>query len=141
MTVTDTRTLFHHAGSRQISQRRTQRVQIAMPIRVSGEIDRIPFDELTNTVTVSAHGCLVHLKARVIQMQELLIVNPATQQQVQGSVVFVGEESNPREIGIEFAAPSPQFWGITFPPEDWDPAERKLPTGAAHQPAPAKRNR
>jgi hypothetical protein len=141
MTPTDTRTLYTHSGSRQISQRRTQRVQIAMPIRVSGSTRGIPFDELTETVTVSAHGCLVHLKAAIVQLQELLIVNPATQQQVHGSVVFIGEESHPPEIGIEFAAPSPLFWGITFPPENWNPAERKLPTNAARQPAPAKRNR
>lgn len=128
MTITDTRILFQHAGSRQISQRRTQRVQIAMPIRVSGGIGGAAFDELTETVTVSAHGCLVRLQAPVAQMQELLLVNPATQQQVQGCVVFIAEESPaPREVGIDFAAPSPHFWGITFPPEDWDPAERKLP--------------
>jgi PilZ domain len=128
MSTNDTRTLFSHSGARQINQRRAQRVQIAMPIRVSGAIHRTPFDELTATVTVSAHGCLVHLKAAVAEMQQLLIVNPATQQQVHGTVVFIeGDARAPREVGVEFAVPSPLFWGITFPPEDWDPAERKLP--------------
>jgi hypothetical protein len=142
MTPTDTRTLFAHSGSRQINQRRTQRVKIAMPIRVSGGVNRAVFDELTETVTVSAHGCLVHLKTAVVEKQDLLIVNPATQQQVRGSIVFLGEDSpTPREVGIEFAAAFPLFWGITFPPENWDPAERKLPTNVARQSSPPKRTR
>jgi hypothetical protein len=135
MTASETRVLQPSSNSRLATKRRTQRVHIAMPIRVSGTVHRIPFDELTQTATVSAHGCLVHLKTPIAQSQQLLIVNPATQQQIHGSVVFLGEEiRSPREIGIEFAAPSPLFWGITFPPEDWDPSERKLPTNATHQP-------
>ena len=140
MTVSDTRVPTGNSSSNAAIKRRTQRVQIAMPVRVSGGVGEAAFDELAETVTVSAHGCLLRLQATVARLEELLIVNPATQQQVLGTVVFVKEDTAvPKEIGIEFAIPSPQFWGITFPPVDWDPAERKLPSNASHQPSKPRR--
>jgi PilZ domain-containing protein len=141
MTVSDTRVPAPISSS-NAAKRRTQRVQIAMPIRVTGGVGENAFDELAETATVSAHGCLLRLKGIVARLDELLIVNPATQQQVLGTVVFVGESKNsPREVGVEFAVPSPLFWGITFPPTDWDPSERKLPSNASHQPAVPKPRR
>jgi PilZ domain len=139
MTVSDTRVPTGNPSSNAAIKRRTQRVHIAMPVRVSGGVGEAAFDELAETVTVSAHGCLVHFKGTVARLEELLIVNPATQQQVLGTVVFIKDEAAPKEIGIEFAVPSPLFWGITFPPVDWDPAERKLPSNASHQPSKPKR--
>jgi PilZ domain len=139
MTVSDTRVRTGNPSSNAAIKRRTQRVHIAMPVCVSGGVGEAVFDELAETVTVSAHGCLVHLKGTVARLEELLIVNPATQQQVLGTVVFIKDEAAPKEIGIEFAVPSPLFWGITFPPVDWDPAERKLPSNASHQPSKPKR--
>jgi hypothetical protein len=40
------------------------------------------------------------------------------------------------EVGLEFSEPVPRFWRITFPPEDWNPADRKLPT-APQMPQPS----
>jgi hypothetical protein len=122
------------------SRRRTQRVQIAMPVMISGGEDIYAFSQLTKTVTVSAHGCLVHLDALVFRSQELLIANPGTLQQVRGTIAYLGENvPKAREVGIEFLEPSPQFWGITFPPEDWDASERKLPSRDV--PLPQRRGR
>jgi hypothetical protein len=124
------------------SRRRTQRVQIAMPVMISGGPDIHAFSQLTKTVTVSAHGCLVHLNALVFRSQELLIVNPGTLQQVRGTIAYLGENTpQAREVGIEFLEPSPKFWGITFPPEDWDASERKLPSREAPRPARSSRLR
>jgi hypothetical protein len=141
MTVNDARVPIANSTSAPAVKRRTQRVQIAMPVRVSGGMGKDAFDELSETATVSAHGCLLRLKGIVARLDELLVVNPATQQEVIGTVVFLGEDkSPPREVGIEFAVPSPRFWGITFPPTDWDPSERKLPSNATHRPSsPPKR--
>ncbi|MGB9245348.1 MAG: hypothetical protein WCC03_18525 [Candidatus Acidiferrales bacterium] len=36
----------------------------------------------------------------------------------------------------EFSEPAPRFWRITFPPEDWNPTDRKLPT-APQMPQPS----
>jgi hypothetical protein len=142
MSASDTRIPPANSAGAVGTKRRTQRVQIAMPIRVSGGQGSSAFDELTKTATVSAHGCLVLLDAIVSRSADLLIVNPATLQEVRGSVVFIEEEnSHPRQVGIEFAEPSPRFWGITFPPADWDPAERKLPSIAAPRPPRPQRLR
>jgi hypothetical protein len=141
MTVSDTREPAATATNPAI-KRRTQRVQIVMPVRVSGGEGADAFEQLTETATVSAHGCLVHLDRNVIRLQEISIVNPATQQEVRGSVVFIGENTaSPKEVGIEFAERSPLFWGITFPPDDWDPADRKLPSQASYQPSRPKSRR
>src|ERR1700733_10473769 len=120
MTVSDTRVSASNLNSNAAIKRHSQRVHIVMPVRVSGGVAPAAFDDLAETVTVSAHGCLLHLKGAVTRLEELLIVNPATQQQVLGTVVFIKEETAaPKEIGVEFAVPSPQFWGITFPPVEW----------------------
>lgn len=129
MTVSDTRVSVANAKSNPATKRRTERVHIVMPVRISGGSGDAAFDELTQTAIVSAHGCLVRLKGIVAKADELLIINPATQQHVIGTVAFLADDkTSPREIGIEFAVPTPLFWGITFPPTDWDPSERKLPT-------------
>jgi hypothetical protein len=25
-------------------------------------------------------------------------------------------------VGVEFPQPNPEFWGVSFPPEDWSPS-------------------
>jgi len=45
----------------------------------------------------------------------------------QGEVVEIGEShSGKSEVGIEFLEPSPRFWRIAFPPEDWSAPAPKL---------------
>lgn len=117
--------------------RRTQRVHIVIPIIVSGGAGIAAFRHTTKTETVSAHGCLLRLDTPVARLQELSLFNPATRLDVRGTVVFVEEiTSLTKDVGIEFTAPSPLFWGISFPPEDWDPSHRKLPP---HESRPASR--
>ena len=47
-------------------------------------------------------------------------------------MAFLGPvRSGKAEIGLEFSAPSPTFWRVTFPPEDWSPKHpdaRSIPT-------------
>jgi hypothetical protein len=105
------------------SQRRSQRVQIAVPVVVRGA----DFREETSTVTVNAHGGLVMLKARVARGNQIWLANPKTGEELPVKVVFLG---NPKDgktpVGIEFNEPSPLFWKINFPPKDWaSSAERK----------------
>jgi hypothetical protein len=36
--------------------------------------------------------------------------------------VFLGPVRDEKaEIGLEFSAPRPTFWRVSFPPEDWTP--------------------
>jgi hypothetical protein len=106
--------------------RRTQRVQIAMSVAVSGIADQKPFQENTKTVTVNANGCLVLLATKVTRGQKLTIINPQTQEELPCTASFLGDiKGNKSEVGLEFSEPSPKFWRIAFPPLDWDPSERK----------------
>jgi hypothetical protein len=96
--------------------RRTQRVQIALPLIVRGE----QFHETTSTIAVSAHGCLVMLKAKAAPQAVVWLINPKTAEEIPGRVVSAGKPDGDRTpLGIEFSEPSPLFWRINFPPDDW----------------------
>jgi hypothetical protein len=105
--------------------RRTQRVTIAMQVVVHGG----GFQETSSTVTVNAAGCLVMLKTTVAQDDPVWLINLRTREELQGKVVYLGKpEDGKIPVGVEFSEPSPLFWGICFPPEDWrTSAERKRP--------------
>jgi hypothetical protein len=112
------------------SRRRTQRVKIAIPITV-----RIPradasfYEETTETVVVNANGCLARLAVPLEQDQQIRIINSKSNEEQDCAVVWIGKFTEGKtEVGLEFSQPAPRFWRITFPPEDWNPADRKLPT-------------
>jgi hypothetical protein len=105
--------------------RRTQRVQISMPVLVRGKA----FEEFTTTIAVNAHGCLVLLKTTVMRDDLVSLVNPKTAEELPSKVVSLGKpEEGKIPVGIEFSEASPLFWQISFPPDDWlTSAERKRP--------------
>ena len=112
------------------TRRRTQRVKIAIPVTV-----RIPranasfYEEPTETVVVNSHGCLARLAVPLEQGQQIHIINSKSADEQVCTVVWIGKFSEGKtEVGLEFSEPAPRFWRITFPPEDWNPADRKLPT-------------
>ena len=111
--------------------RRTQRVQIAMPVLVRGR----QFEEATSTVAVNAHGCLVMLKTPVLREDQVSLVNPKTAEELPSKVVSLGKsEEGKVPVGIEFGEPSPLFWKINFPPDDWvTSVERKRPGATAQK--------
>ncbi|MBZ5502544.1 MAG: PilZ domain-containing protein [Acidobacteriia bacterium] len=120
------------AGStsdRSKEQRRSMRVRIAMPVIVRGKIGPQPFEEQTQTVVVSAHGCTVRLATEIAHGQKVSVVNPKTAEELPCTVISLGQrDGKKREVGVEFTEPSPLFWRIVFPPDDWDPSERKRPS-------------
>jgi hypothetical protein len=113
-----------------------------MPIIVRGGTGAKKFEEQAHTIAVSAHGCLLRLTAVVDRAQEISIVNPKTAEELPCTITFVGQkDSGKTEIGLEFVEASPLFWRIAFPPEDWDPSERKratLPSRAPAKPVPPR---
>lgn len=116
-------------GENTVERRRSHRVHIAMPVLVRGKKGTQAFEEATATVSVNAHGCMVRLATAVTRNQAVSIVNPKTAEELPCTITFLGpKEAGKTEVGIEFAEPSPVFWRIAFPPEDWDPAERKRPS-------------
>ena len=106
--------------SRSSVKRRSSRVVIEMPVSVVGQrSDGNAFREQTKTLSVSAHGALIHLKSNVDSSGTVVIVNARTQSEAQCRIahrkVLV---SGGAEIGLNFSNPLPKFWGIHFPPED-----------------------
>jgi hypothetical protein len=108
---------------------RTSRVHLAIPVFVYGyENNGSPYKEITETVTINASGALIELATPVAKEQPVLVVNMKTGESISCHVASIGKaESGKTAVGIRFDQPAPRFWGLAFPPEDWDPASRKRP--------------
>ena len=113
--------------------RRTQRVHIAIPILVRGTSGTQKFEEAGRTTTVNAHGCLISLATRISRGQQVSLIHPKTAEELPCKVVYISDRVQDRaDVGLEFMEPSPLFWRIAFPPEDWGTSsERKRTTGPA----------
>ena len=104
-------------------RRRSQRVLMQVAVRIRGEnAEGAPFEEETSTLAINAHGALILLQARITSGSTVHMQHNGTKQEQECQVVFLGPvRSGKAEIGLEFAAPSPSFWRVAFPPEDWSP--------------------
>ncbi len=112
-----------------VAKRRSKRIHIAIPVIVCAKLPDRQIEEPTTTVRVNAHGCLVYLNAQLQSGQEVILVNTASEERVTCTVSFLTRrDAQQTEVGLEFRQPSPFFWQMHFPPEDWNPDERKLPT-------------
>jgi len=125
------------------NQRRSQRILLAVPLRVSGKRSTgTPFMELTNTLIVNAHGALMVLREPVGEGQTLAVKNITTGEELACTVVDVnlGPNGVP-EIGFEFAKPCPRFWRVSFPPADWStrsPEAKRFASGPSDVAKPVK---
>jgi hypothetical protein len=110
-------------------KRRSSRVAIDMPVEVFGQqTNGKVFREETRTTVVNAHGALLILASTIAIKPSLLLVNLTTKSEAQCRVISQKEmEKGKAELGVEFVDPQPRFWGIAFPPEDWNNADRKKP--------------
>jgi hypothetical protein len=117
-----------------MNRRRSQRVilSVAVTVRTEAGSREASFEEAAQTLIVNAHGALIALAGKVEKGQTLRLTNRATQEEQLCNVVHVGPVSGGKaQVGVEFKTPSPDFWRIAFPPEDWtapepDPAARKV---------------
>ena len=109
-------------GGPETSRRRSQRVILTMPVivRTEGAPRETSFEEQTHTLIVNLHGALILLAGKVIKGQKLHMKNRATQVEQLCQVASLGSKSEGKtQVGVEFLNPSPDFWNISFPPEDW----------------------
>ena len=102
-------------------RRRSMRVLLSVPILVRGKTaQNHDFNEETRTLVVNAHGALISLTAQVVANQKIFVFNNATQQTQECRIVYLGNtQAGKAQMGVEFLNPSPTFWQIDFPPEDW----------------------
>ena len=117
-----------HAGAR----RRSQRVLVQVGVRIRGkDAQGNPFEEITETLAINAHGALVLLNARVTSGVVLHMKNNKTEEEQECHVAFLGPvRSGKAEIGLEFTSPRPTFWRVAFPPEDWSPKNPEARTAS-----------
>ena len=103
--------------------RRSQRILLSISVVVSGQrANGSAFSERTKTQVVNVHGAMVELREPVLVGQQLRMKNLATNEEVACTVADVNRTSNQvPKVGIAFAKPSPSFWRVAFPPEDWSP--------------------
>ena len=105
------------------NRRRSQRVLMTIPIRVSGEnVIGSPFEEETYTRAISAHGALILISAQVYRGQRLTLSNVQTKGALECVVAHIDRhQSDHPQVGVEFTLPNPMFWHVAFPPKDWTP--------------------
>ena len=101
--------------------RRSQRLLISARVTVRGESSgHTPFEEHTETVIVNSHGALLLLNAPVEIGQKLVVRHANTREEAEVEVIsFGGRRAGKTQVGIQFQKPSPQFWRVAFPPDDW----------------------
>ena len=106
-----------------VPRRRSQRIFMTVRVRVRGkQADGKPLDEQTETVAVNAHGALLLLDAPVAVGQSLNLWHRSTKEEADSGVVYVGsKQAGKTQVGIQFLKPSPHFWRVAFPPDDWSP--------------------
>jgi hypothetical protein len=103
-----------------LNRRKTQRVLVRLPVRVSQHAPASHFDEETHTLALNAHGALILLSTSVGKGQRLELLNIATGDRAECIVAYLGQRQGDRiEVGVEFILPNPQFWHVAFPPKDW----------------------
>ena len=104
-----------------LHRRRTQRVLLQIPVRVSGQNTLgSRFEEETHAIIINANGALLLLSTHVNQGQTLTLLNITARESAECIVAYVGQQQGQRlEIGLSFLLPNPKFWRVTFPPLDW----------------------
>jgi c-di-GMP-binding flagellar brake protein YcgR len=105
------------------NRRRSQRVLMTIPVRVSGQTAvGLHFEEETQTRAVSAHGALILVSRQVYKGQRLTLSNVQTKGALECIVAHIDRhQSEHPHVGVEFMLPNPIFWHVTFPPKDWTP--------------------
>ncbi|OLC84565.1 MAG: hypothetical protein AUH66_00540 [Acidobacteria bacterium 13_1_40CM_4_57_6] len=105
------------------NRRRSQRVLVTVPVRVSGQTGAgLPFEEETHTRAISAHGALILVSTQVYRGQRLTLSNVQTKAALECVVAHIdSHQSDHPHVGVEFILPNPMFWHVAFPPKDWTP--------------------
>src|SRR5579862_9208192 len=97
-------------------RRRSHRSLLDVALIVRGESSEGKrFEEETFTISVSAHGALLVLAAKVALGQKIILMNVQTRNEKEGRVARFGSlYGGLAQVGIEFAGPAPEFWHADY---------------------------
>lgn len=116
--------------------RRSTRVLVALPLTVSGQkSDGTHVSGDAETVTVNRHGARIRSAVRLEAQMELRVSLLTPYKWRVAKVIWANPGRN--EYGIELYRPE-NFWGVHFPPEDW---ESNLPPIVVHKEPPRGRRK
>lgn len=107
------------------NRRRSQRVMLQVAVLLRVEMAEGRTAQVQGfTLVVNAHGGLLESSLKLTCDQRITIINPQSGKMVGCRVVRVEKPSGGNHtIAFEFDQRSPQFWPVTFPPEDWGVTE------------------
>lgn len=106
------------------SRRRSQRVMIRMAVTLRTTMDGQDVDLPAFTVSVNDHGAMLMCNRAFPTGSKLEMRNNHTHESQACRVTRTPVESQQSFlIPVEFSAPNPAFWRISFPPDDWKPTE------------------
>lgn len=93
-------------------QRTTRRVLVNVPLFVYGSnFDRHPFHEEVYTLDLNEGGCLISMRAEVVQGQRLWITNTENEAERECRVIHLSRRFQGRaSVGVGFVQPGPRFW-------------------------------
>jgi hypothetical protein len=98
--------------------RRSSRVLVTLPLAVSGQkSDGSHISGAAETILVNRHGARIRSNVTLENHMEVRVAMLAPYKWRVGQVVWA--DSDEKEYGIELNRPE-NFWGIYFPPEDWE---------------------
>jgi hypothetical protein len=103
------------------SRRRSQRLFLEVPVLVEGKLaNGAAFREEAYTSVLNAHGALVQMSVQLEQGQIVGVQNIRTRAKCDCHVKLITPAGAGKfNTAMEFAQPNPDFWCISFPPEDW----------------------
>lgn len=109
-------------------RRRTVRVMLSVPLRVSGltEIGE-KFSVRAMSHTVSRHGASIELELEVVLGEMLRLENEITREKVEGKVVSIRRTRDGKKfVAIEFNSGEANFWHMAFPIPGARPLRRPI---------------
>ena len=117
------------AGSERA--RRSSRVLVTLPLAVSGQkSDGSHVSGAAETILVNRHGARIRSTVPLEPRMEVRVAMLAPYKWRVGQVVWA--DSGENEYGIELHRPE-NFWGIYFPPEDWELGVPAVTVYRAHE--------
>src|SRR5208282_710221 len=113
--------------------RRSSRVPVNVPIRVTSMEPDGRFSEICETLVVNAHGCALRFPLK-LDTGSALRLHSRGGRQATAYVVFcqpIGSDGQGFRLGAQLDRPE-NFWGLESCPDDWRVVE--MPAPAAQQP-------
>ena len=105
-------------------RRRSQRVMIQVPVSLTYTVADQSVTVRAHTESVNDHGAMILCTRSIDSGTRLEVQNDRSRQRQPGRVTRAPRDTSEGFlVPVEFDAPIPGFWGISFPPTNWKPPD------------------